>query len=286
MDGKKEGPVHETGEKNERDMEEEIMKKYFAMLLCVAVSLLLAGTAMAFSGSYTAGTGINGTPHDIPALGGSYAPSPADPLNRVCIYCHAPHHAYKLNAAGAGTGTGELAPVEYDYLPLWNHAVTTQSFQTYDPGPGAPTEGWKAPQSRGNSTVGASSLLCLSCHDGTIAVNQYGHNPQDPKSQSTTSGTLGRIAPQYMIGKDGYLNNHHPIGFDYDTVAGADLEIYTSSAGTFGSKPIAGFLYNGKMECATCHAVHNTGNSGEKLLYVSDTSSNLCLSCHKKGAKR
>ncbi|MFI5395332.1 MAG: cytochrome c3 family protein [Candidatus Binatia bacterium] len=38
-----------------------------------------------------------------------------------------------------------------------------------------------------------------------------------------------------------------------------------------------------RMECATCHSVHNTGNTGETLLWRSDAGSRLCLTCHDKG---
>jgi len=40
---------------------------------------------------------------------------------------------------------------------------------------------------------------------------------------------------------------------------------------------------NNMMECATCHSVHNTSNSGEALLWRSDQNSELCLTCHAKG---
>ena len=39
----------------------------------------------------------------------------------------------------------------------------------------------------------------------------------------------------------------------------------------------------GTVECGTCHSVHNTGNSGEALLWRSDQQSELCLTCHAKG---
>ena len=42
-------------------------------------------------------------------------------LNRICVWCHAPHHTLKpLEMAG-----------DVDYLPLWNHRTTTMVYQTY-----------------------------------------------------------------------------------------------------------------------------------------------------------
>lgn len=240
---------------------------------------LFSCIASAYTGSYTLGAGAG--------------PGP-DYLQRICIFWHAPHHTYRVTTAGA-TGTGPLAPADATYLPLWHHTITKQVFAPYYNGSDAPLNGPKHAQSTdalGTSQetfdrIGAASLLCLSCHDGTIAVNEYGHDPQSTKSQS--SGVTF-IAAEYSIGASGYLSNHHPIGFLYDAAAGLDNEIYDSNTAVFDQTydgvsniiPVSNFLSDGKMECSSCHAVHNTGNSGEKLLYVSDKNSNLCLSYHKK----
>jgi len=285
------------------------VKKLLILMLCAAIGVLSFATfADAISTGYTgetpatAGIGINGTVHDLRrhnTLVGYSSTNQEDYLDRLCIFCHAPHHAYRLTTAGA-VGTGELAPADYTYLPLWNHSVTNMVFVPYNNGPDQPLDGPKHAQSTDAAfdRVGATSLLCLSCHDGTVAVNEYGNVPQDSRSISRGASL---ISPQYNIGADGYLANHHPIGFDYDAVAAVDPEIYPSTVAVydhsldsiFGSpavfplmqEPIANFLWGGKMECSSCHAVHNKGNSGEKLLYVSDQNSNLCFSCHNKGTK-
>ena len=272
--------------------------------------LFVSTNASAISSGYTGGTaltagiGINGTVHDLRrynTLLGYKSTGEQDYLDRLCIFCHAPHHAYKLTGIVQGTGP-ESVSADYTYLPLWNHDQTVQAFTPYYNGPDAPIDpAMKASQAYANvMTIGAASLLCLSCHDGTVAVNQFGSSPQDSRSISTGAAFM---APQYRIGADGYLANHHPIGFDYTLVAAVDLEIIPADAAFFdhdidsiygpvagqinaaGSIPVNNFLFNNKMECATCHAVHNTGNTGEKLLYVSDQNSNLCLSCHLKGTK-
>lgn len=264
------------------------MKRLTITLLAVGMGLFLGQSAMAFTGTYTPGAGINGTPHDIPRTdtGMSYLPVPDDGLNRICVYCHAPHNTYRLN--GTGIGAGPEAPVEFDYLPLWNHTLTdAPTYIMYDNGPGAPLSGPKASQAILNGmTPGSTSLLCLSCHDGTIAVNSYG-NP-DQLARSVSSGSTV-ISNAYVIGKDKYLGNHHPIGFDYDLAQSGDPE----EVG--GLRPAdAAFLATGstirdhlagdnRVECATCHSVHNVGNSGETLLWRSDQNSELCLTCHAKG---
>jgi len=256
-----------------------------------AIGVCLATAAYAYTGTYTPGTGINGTVHDLGTAhnGMSYVASPADPLQRICIFCHAPHNAYKLSPAnggpGAGVGAGPQAPDAFDYLPLWNHELTGNyaAYTMYQNGPGAPTVGAKASQAILNGmTPGSTSLLCLSCHDGSVAVNSYGNSAQ--LSQSGGGATIGA---QYVIGKDNYLGNHHPIGFDYDAAQAVDTEIRPADTATLGAAgTVRDHLLgvgNTRMECGTCHSVHNKGNTGERLLWRSDVNSRLCLTCHDKG---
>jgi len=268
------------------------MKRFSAGLLVVALALSLAAPALAFTGTYVPGSGINGTVHDLGTAhnGMNYTAIPADPLQRICIFCHAPHSTYKLSPAnggpGAGVGSGPQAPDAFDYLPLWNHELTGNyaSYTMYQNGPGAPQSGPKASQAIQNGmTLGSTSLLCLGCHDGSVAVNSYGNSAQLPRSISSGGPTIGA---QYVIGKDNYLGNHHPVGFSYEAVQAVDNEIRPASTATLGGAgTVADHLYGatGNVECGTCHGVHNKGNTGETLLWRSDQSSRLCLTCHDKG---
>ena len=131
---------------------------------------------------------------------------------------------------------------------------------------------------------GGVSLLCLSCHDGSVAVNSYGNTFQPVASRSSGGGF---ISPSYIIGKDNYLGNHHPIGFNYDAVEAVDTEIRSADATSFTATDIIrDHLYgasSSEMECPSCHSVHNTGNTGLSLLWRSNQNSELCLTCHNKG---
>ena len=252
------------------------MKKRMAAL----VILLLLSMPLSASAFHDPGTGIQDTSHDLSVEGvGSKYPGAgtADELNRICIYCHAPHHAITANVDAAVFS-------RLNYYPLWNHPISNiASYSTY-------TSGFQVPnylQHQLNAVVtlsqpGSSSILCLSCHDGSMAINVYGYNRWGEWSTRAVSYAQGSI----LIGGGGDLRNHHPIGFDYDAVAALDDEIYPSNTALLGGNPygllISDILVNGRMECVTCHDVHNTKNSGPKFTYVLDYRSDFCLSCHRK----
>ncbi len=143
------------------------------------------------------------------------------------------------------------------YEPLWNHEVTTQTFTLYS-----------------SATLNATDLgqpdgpskLCLSCHDGTVGLEAF--------SGTTTNTNL--ITGNALLGTD--LTNDHPISFTYDsTLATNDGELVDPAS----SSEVAGMLYGGKMECSSCHDVHNTPGIA-KLLVKSNAASALCLTCHNK----
>lgn len=244
-----------------------IMNRVFLIFISLfAVTLLWSGGVYA---GQAPGTGILETAHDLSLAtgrGGLY--NQTDTLDRICVYCHAPHHTLKLaDAAGI------------QYLPLWNHEVTVQSYITYANGPDDPSD--PSHVSGAEATAGqpgSVSRLCLSCHDGTVAVNEYGFDPGNPASRGDADAF---IAARYQIGINNDLSNHHPIGFDYAAVQGADDEIAPTTA-SLGAYQIGDLLWAGKMECTTCHDVHNTKNTGETFLWISNQHSEFCCACHLK----
>jgi len=168
----------------------------------------------------------------------------------ICKPCHTPHHTKALAA------------------PLWNHELSTETYTMYD----SPTmDANVSPQ------PGGMSKMCLSCHDGTVALENYGN---------TTNGTFF-IYGEDLIGTD--LRDDHPISFIYDTVLSTkDGELYdpsTKLSGIIGSSGTIqeDMLFQGRMECSSCHDVHNTrAVPGTKLLLKDNTGSALCLTCHDK----
>lgn len=283
------------------------MKKTLLTGLALGAFVLAANSA--FAGTL-GGSGIVGSRHDLSEVGAgsAYGVGADDDLNRVCIYCHAPHSTLK------GGSIGDAEPA---YYPLWNRPFSTiTSYSQYDSGAATPTSGMHANATNSDTTYGdlgqpgSVSKLCLSCHDGSVATNVYGSTNMNEagsrvNAASDWSGPTDidggiRVTTTFNVGGDltvgpaeeaataGDLSNHHPVGFDYTLVAAADSEIAATSITFPGtSVSIGSKLYgagNTEFECVTCHDVHNSENAtgAEKFLWTSDASSNFCCTCHVK----
>jgi predicted CXXCH cytochrome family protein len=256
------------------------MKKSVMLVLCILMGMPLITSAAFATNLAGAGLGIKNTEHDLSSVtgGGSYGDAAekasTDGGNRICIYCHAPHHTIKAAEADG-----------IAYIPLWNHAVTVQDYVMYSNGTELPGDLSHQSQAMvllaGKTKPGSVSRLCLSCHDGTVSTNSYGFSPAP--ARSVGAGGVDVKGTQYLIGGNGDLANHHPIGFNYQAVQSNDNEIHATTA-TVGAtgKTIADLLWNGNMECTSCHDVHNTKNKGERFLWTSDQASAFCLTCHNK----
>lgn len=187
---------------------------------------------------------ISGSKHDFSSFGWSNG--------RICVVCHTPHN---------GDTTVDA--------PLWNHETTTATFTLYssptlDAAPGQPT---------------GVSKLCLSCHDGTVAVDSY--------AGATGTAMMAGIDPASDVGTD--LSNDHPVSFTYDSaLAATDGELTDPAADgdtdpdTVGAAAPFLPLWGGEMQCSSCHDVHNTATADDYLLIKSRTGSALCLTCHLK----
>ena len=91
------------------------------------------------------------------------------------------------------------------------------------------------------------------------------------------------------------LKASHPIGFTYNTaLAAANPSLFDPATKTVtigsGTQTKTGtvkstLLYADKMECDSCHDVHNTftvGAAGTGLVKVDTAGSKICLACHNK----
>ncbi len=252
------------------------MKKLLVTSIAIGVGALLLSSGSASAS--TNGGGIVGTLHDLSSTGAANAfgvGTTLDPQDRICIYCHAPHNTVMPSGAAG------------EYLPLWNRATipTTATFSMYDNGDGDPADvSHMLNADLTGADVAYVSKLCLSCHDGSLALNAYG-TPAQGASAATGSPAVFMPAGRYTIGAvtagDRDLSNHHPIGFNYLEVAALDDEI-AAATDPIGVYAIGDLLYGDKMECITCHDVHNTKNTGDKFVWESNNQSAFCCACHLK----
>ena len=226
-------------------------------MLTVPMSVLLMGMGLLFAVSVSAqdNTTIVGSPHDFSAQGWSQNAN-----GEICIVCHTPHNA--------------ISPADG---PLWNRSLTAAVYNLYVPNttPGSDIQG------TGFNQPSGVSKLCLSCHDGTIAIDSFGRNDADGTPFTAGTTYVGDINANANIGDGtaggttGDLSNDHPVAFTFPT-PGADPEIVAGAGGL----PLFG-VGGDQMECATCHDVHATGTF-DQLLRVDNTGSGLCLTCHTK----
>jgi predicted CXXCH cytochrome family protein len=161
---------------------------------------------------------------------------------QVCIFCHTPHNA-----------TSDA--------PLWNRYASGANYQPYS-------------STTTKAIIGqptGSSKLCLSCHDGTIALGKVRSRADDiPFTRGVTRMPPGRS----NIGTD--LSDDHPISFRYDTqLTKQDIQLYDPIK--FKHDPVH-LDAQGQMQCTSCHDAHD--NRFGMFLVKDNTASALCLTCH------
>ena len=177
------------------------------------VALLLA-----WSGTVSAQTptvGIAATKHNLGSGPGLTGRNQVQDTAEICVFCHTPH--------GADTG----APA-----PLWNKRLGVNgvpagggTYTTYD--------SLQTPSLDGQvAQVGSISMACLSCHDGTQAMDNIINAPGSGGYQASGGGTTGLAynwtgspranADGVMQNGGGFianlstdLSNDHPIGIQY-----------------------------------------------------------------------
>ena len=147
---------------------------------------------------------------------------------QVCVFCHAPHNSTTIGA-------------------LWNHEHNpAQSYLMYD------SDTIDMVQSVNPNN---GSLICLSCHDGTIAVNSLNNSPGasgaglygSPGGSGLDGG--GRLLPSShaFVGTD--LRDDHPVGLTYDSTKDINFHPKTGNSLSYPDKLLSeGFF----VECISC----------------------------------
>ncbi|TKB48293.1 hypothetical protein FCL40_13160 [Ferrimonas sediminicola] len=227
------------------------------------------------------------TKHNLSAGSGNEVRASGE--DQLCVFCHTPHGAASSAQA-----------------PLWNRQLPQgASYQAYSSSSLQATT--EAP--------GGASKLCLSCHDGTLAIGAVNvANGQVAPTLTMTGAAAGGMMPSggglttgntRNLGTD--LSNDHPISFTFDTeLAARDGELYDPEAvahiGTRsgGDYPLLPLDHDSKVQCTSCHDPHQydeaTGNTkflrGQRLQQqppggagFDAANDMICLGCHQKSGR-
>lgn len=262
------------------------MKKVLLLAGVTVVIILISGLAGAAS--------VVKSKHDF-SLGSSATPFAGDnfhvagqllAIDEVCVFCHTPHGA----STDAARGTNKV---------LWNRTAPV--------GAGPANTNYTLYSSPSMTTAinierpTGVTLMCLSCHDGvsSIAVGDPAGNTQtllntpgtgNAKVTATyadkigqvyfgdplTGGwraNIGNINPATNPNAPIDLSNDHPVAFNW-------VDGITGIKRPANAEMLRRLLSNMRLECSTCHNVHD--NAIPPFLVMSNSSSAMCLDCHIK----
>lgn len=254
------------------------------LLRSLAVTLSIAiGLTASVSDSWSAReSNVRATKHNLSKdWGGGGADTrtvKATTESQVCVFCHTPH------AATSGM------------TPLWNRKASNAAYTTYT------SSSLDAQAIEGQlAAPGGSSKLCLSCHDGTLAIgnvnvlNGAGSNTVQGGQSITMTGTgAGGVMPggsgtntgfTRFLGTD--LSNDHPISVTYNKLlTDRDGELRDATL-----NPIDGTWewVNGSTRIIGVRKHRNQGGSGqaqkpklplEMTGSATDSGQVQCATCH------
>jgi predicted CXXCH cytochrome family protein len=194
---------------------------------------------------------VVGSRHDLSLHGG--AASRATTETQPCVFCHTPHNANPARQ-------------------LWNHVASPATYTTYgsssfqsgtSPGTFNTFAGTRAPQPVG------SAKLCLSCHDGTVAVNATINDG------TISIGGSSFVPATASLGTD--LSNDHPVSF---ARSAADNQVVDPPPGSAVSLE-RGTNY---IQCVACHDPHSERADPTlgKFLVTANRGSAICVTCHRQ----
>jgi len=264
------------------------MKLPYRLLVSIrrrlALSSIFLGFVLLIGTGVIAKASVIDSKHNLSTSGPG--PVKATSETQICVFCHTPHGGDQT--AGA---------------PLWNRVMSTATYIPYL------SSSMDANQPPGSP--GASSKVCLSCHDGTLAIGVVG-NLNGKVTNISMSGTSGGFMPGGLGANTGEtrnlgidLSNDHPISFAYDTTLSSnDGELRTPPV-TIGSTTVVGNrsfgvnptfpLESSQMQCPTCHDPHLSTDKAPKFLrglrlqaaaplggFYVPSSDIMCLACHDK----
>lgn len=201
-------------------------------------SFLIFLLLLIFCGNIQAG--IATTAHNLSVSGGGTIKASAE--DRICIFCHITHNALPI-------------------APLWNRNSSGAIYTLYNSStivaaPGQPT---------------GSSILCLSCHDGTIALGDVAGG----EAIQMTGGVTTMPSGTGLLGTN--LADDHPVSFVFSQAVSATRGDLVNPTALTGAVKLDG---SSRVQCTTCHNPHS--DTFSKFLVMDNRGAALCETCHKK----
>jgi len=175
----------------------------------------------------------------------------ATSVNNPCIFCHTVHKA-----------NGDS--------PLWNHTLSAVNNYVVYSSSRLQSLGITVPQPTG------SSRLCLSCHDGTIALGSISSSVTPVTMYQNGAVITTLPAGSTNLGTD--LSGDHPVSVDYEAAVLMDntLQARALLPSAVRLEQLHGAYY---VQCTSCHDPHD--NRFGNFLVMDNTNSALCSSCHQ-----
>ncbi len=201
---------------------------------------VIAATVLAAAANAQTSASIVNTKHNLSAQGPGQFKALSE--SRVCIFCHAPHRAATT-------------------APLWNRSDSTQTYLPYT----------SSTNTSGAGQPNGTTKLCLSCHDGSIALGKVSSLTTEITMQT---GFRYLSSGRSSIGSN--LRDDHPVSFHYASSKGGSGTDYLNAASI--TAPVR-LDKNGMVQCTSCHNAHD--NSLGSFLRATDRNGALCLSCHQ-----
>jgi len=231
---------------------------------------------------YTVIPGDNDHPHNFSLNSTATIHDTSATEDRICVFCHTPHSSSSKGAlwnrndpvGPNGDGTfplygelsGRLGEIEIDDIV---EAKYGPSYGEYPNG---------------------TSRLCLSCHDGVVAIGEV----INPGGNPSPLGGLGNIPAENPASTAVIdLDTSHPISFVYDATVRDGINLVKGGGSDYVLPATSDVLDSvNRMQCTSCHDPHTDTNDGsytlpmwKKYTGVENTDyEDTCSECHVGGS--
>jgi predicted CXXCH cytochrome family protein len=230
-------------------------KKFFILYFSFCILMVIPFLVQA---------GIRDTKHNLSVSGMGDVKAVSE--TQICIFCHTPHNASPAH-------------------PLWNHELSAVvNYINY----ASPTLQSYASEAEA-PPIDGHSKLCLSCHDGTVAIGSI-VSRFDEIMMVTVPGVIDDSGK--LIGGPGYLGTDlsggHPISIVFDEalankrnsadpplsrlnwpINDPDIKLHPTQ-GRYG------------VQCTSCHDPHGSKAAGEwPPFWHKATHDEVCMVCHE-----